>query len=73
MERSILVIAAKSGRGNSLQRNSGKANGKNCTGVKAIKLNHDNDYVDWHWYVHPRKKMHPWLVVSEKRSGKRSI
>lgn len=65
-----IVIAAKSGRAIHFNETAVRPMGRTATGVKAIKLNHDNDYVIG--MVCASEENATLLVVSEKGYGKRS-
>ncbi|WP_075351040.1 DNA gyrase subunit A [Algoriphagus marinus] len=65
-----IVIAAKSGRAIHFHESAVRPMGRTATGVKAIKLNDDNDYVIG--MVCASEENATLLVVSEKGYGKRS-
>ncbi|REG90336.1 DNA gyrase subunit A [Algoriphagus antarcticus] len=65
-----IVIAAKSGRAIHFNETAVRPMGRTATGVKAIKLNDDNDYVIG--MVCASEENATLLVVSEKGYGKRS-
>lgn len=65
-----IVIAAKSGRAIHFNETAVRPMGRTATGVKAITLNHDNDYVIG--MVCASEENATLLVVSEKGYGKRS-
>lgn len=65
-----IVIAAKSGRAIHFNETAVRPMGRTATGVKAIRLNDDNDYVIG--MVCASEENATLLVVSEKGYGKRS-
>ncbi|WP_026951531.1 DNA gyrase subunit A [Algoriphagus mannitolivorans] len=66
-----IVIAAKSGRAIHFHESAVRPMGRTATGVKAITLNNDNDYVIG--MVCASDDNATLLVVSEKGYGKRSL
>mgnify|MGYP005748111687 CR=1 FL=1 len=66
-----IVIAAKSGRAIHFHESAVRPMGRTATGVKAITLNNDNDYVIG--MVCASEENATLLVVSEKGYGKRSL